>query len=114
MRLLIDENLSPRLAAALSDAFPGSIHVRDVGLKGAQDQRIWGFAAEHGYAILSKDDDFRSLSLLRGAPPKVIWLVIGNTSTTEILAILLRHSLTIQSFLDAAGTSLLTLRKTPA
>jgi predicted nuclease of predicted toxin-antitoxin system len=112
--LLIDENLSPRLAEALSDAFPGSIHVRDVGLKGAQDQRIWVYAAEHGYAILSKDDDFRSLSLLRGDPPKVIWLVIGNASTTEILEILLRHSLTIQSFLDEAGTSLLTLRKPPA
>jgi predicted nuclease of predicted toxin-antitoxin system len=111
MRLLIDENLSPRLALALSEAFPGSSQLRDVGLKGADDLTIWSFAAEHGYAILSKDDDFRSLSLLRGAPPKVIWLVIGNTSTSEILQLLLHHSTGIERFLHEAGTSLLTLRR---
>jgi predicted nuclease of predicted toxin-antitoxin system len=88
MRLLIDENLSPRLDPSLSGRFPGSVHVRDVDLKGVDDLRIWSFAGEHGYAILSKDDDFSSLSLLRGAPPKVI-----------------------QSFLQESGPSLLNLRK---
>ena len=111
MSLLIDENLSPRLALALADSFPGSIHVRDVGLTGADDLKIWSFAADRGYAILSKDDDFKSLSLLKGAPPKVIWLVIGNTSTDAILQLLLRHSAAIGSFLHEEGTSLLTLHK---
>ncbi len=111
MRLLIDENLSPRLALALVDSFPGSIHVRDVGLKGADDLKIWSFAADHGCAILSKDDDFKSLSLLRGAPPKVTWLVIGNTTTTAILQLLLNHSTALGSFLHEKSTSLLTLRK---
>lgn len=111
MRLLIDENLSPRLALALADSFPSSIHVRDVGLKGDDDLKIWSFAADHDYAILSKDDDFKSLSLLKGAPPKVIWLVIGNTSTGDILQLLLRHSTAIESFLHEEATSLLTLRK---
>ena len=111
MSLLIDENLSPRLALALADSFPGSIHVRDVGLKGADDLKIWSFASDRGYAILSKDDDFKSLSLLRGAPPKVIWLVIGNTTTGGILQLLLRHSTAIGSFLHEEATSLLTLRK---
>ncbi len=84
-RLLLDENLSPRLAAALSELFPGSVHVRD--------------------------DDFRGLSLLRGAPPKVIWLVVGNTSTAEILQILLNHTTAIEGFITEPTTSLLTLRK---
>jgi predicted nuclease of predicted toxin-antitoxin system len=70
MRLLIDENLSPRLALALADSFPGSIHVRDVGLKGADDLKIWSFAADHDYAILSKDDDFKSSAYSRALLPR--------------------------------------------
>ena len=37
MKLLFDENISPRLVAGLSDVFPGSVHVRDVGLARATD-----------------------------------------------------------------------------
>ncbi|EAQ69089.1 hypothetical protein SynRS9909_01669 [Synechococcus sp. RS9909] len=110
-RFLLDENLSPRLAAALSELFPGSVHVRDVQLRGQSDERIWAFAAEGGYAIVTKDDDFRGMSLLRGAPPKVIWLVVGNTSTAEILRILLAHTTAIKTFIAEPVTSLLTLRK---
>ncbi len=110
-RFLLDENLSPRLAAALSELFPGSVHVRDVQLKGQSDERIWAFAAEGDYTIVTKDDDFRGMSLLRGAPPKVIWLVVGNTSTAEILRILLAHTTAIETFITEPVTSLLTLRK---
>ena len=110
-RFLLDENLSPRLAAALSELFPGSVHVRDVQLKGQSDERIWAFATEGGYTIVTKDDDFRGMSLLRGAPPKVIWLVVGNTSTAEILRILLAHTTAIETFITEPVTSLLTLRK---
>jgi len=35
MKLLLDENLSFRLIAALSDLYPDSAHVREVGLLGA-------------------------------------------------------------------------------
>jgi predicted nuclease of predicted toxin-antitoxin system len=110
-RLLLDENLSPRLAAALSETFPGSVHVRDLQLKGQSDEQIWAVAAERGYTIISKDDDFRGMSLLRGAPPKVIWLVVGNTSTAELLNILLTHTTAIETFITEPVTSLLTIRK---
>lgn len=109
--LLLDENLSPKLTSALAERFPGSAHVRDVQLKGESDHRIWTFAAENGYTITTKDDDFRGLSLLRGSPPKVIWLVVGNTSTTEILRILLDNASAIENFINEPTTSLLTLRK---
>jgi predicted nuclease of predicted toxin-antitoxin system len=110
-RFLLDENLSPRLASALSEQFPGTVHVRDVQLKGESDHQIWSFAGENGYTIVTKDDDFRGLSLLRGAPPKVIWLVVGNTSTAEILQILLAHASEIKTFISEPTTSLLALRK---
>ena len=110
-RLLLEENLSPRLGSELSGQFPGSTHVRDVQLKGQSDHRIWEFAAENGYTIVTKDDDFRALSLLRGAPPKVIWLVVGNTSTVEVLRILMAHTTAVEAFINEPITSLLTLRK---
>ncbi len=49
--------------------------------------------------------------MLRGAPPQVIWLVVGNTSTAEILRILLAHTTAIDTFITEPVTSLLTLRK---
>ncbi len=109
--LLLDENLSPRLVNCLSMQFPGSIHVREAGLKGQSDEKIWSFAANNGFIITTTDDDFRSLSLLLGAPPKVIWLVVGNTSTAEILQILLANASAINTFIAEPITALLTLRK---
>jgi predicted nuclease of predicted toxin-antitoxin system len=110
-QLLFDENLSPRLPALLSDQFPGSRHVRDVGLRGATDQDIWNFAAAADFTIVTKDDDFRGLSLLRGAPPKVIWLVIGNCTTREILQVLTENGASLFNFIIEPSTALLALRK---
>ena len=110
-RLLFDENLSPRLTKVVADLFPGSQHIRDLGLKGANDQTIWTYAADHDFCIVTKDDDFRGLSLLKGAPPKVIWLIVGNTSTAEITRILMEAAPFVQDFLVDSATALLTLRR---
>jgi predicted nuclease of predicted toxin-antitoxin system len=55
-----------------------------LGLASATDQEIWAYAREQDFTVISKDNDFRSLSLVNGAPPKVIWLRIGNASTAGI------------------------------
>jgi predicted nuclease of predicted toxin-antitoxin system len=39
----------------------------------------------NGCALVSKDNDFRQLSFLYGAPPKIIWLS-GNAGTDAIAA----------------------------
>lgn len=52
MRLLLDQNLSPRLVPALADLFPDSTHVREVGLRAADDHAVWQDAAQHGFAIV--------------------------------------------------------------
>ena len=93
MKLLFDQNVSPRLVTGLSDMYPGSVHVRDVGLARANDAAIWGYARAHGLTIVSKDSDFHQVSFLRGPPPKVIWIRRGNCTTADIKA-LLRSSLT--------------------
>jgi predicted nuclease of predicted toxin-antitoxin system len=58
MKLLFDENLSPKLPRLLAAQYPGSLHLRDCGLKGAADEEIWEYARDNGFAIVSKDSDF--------------------------------------------------------
>ncbi len=84
MRLLFDENLSPQLVRRLADVFPGCVHVRDCGLKAVADDAVWRHAREQGLVIVSKDEDFRHLSFLQGAPPKVVGIDLGNCSTDLI------------------------------
>lgn len=74
MKLLFDQNLSPKLANRLADLFPDSSHVQSGGLDCASDERVWEYALRNGFAIVSKDEDYNNLSVLRGSPPKVIWL----------------------------------------
>ena len=59
MKLLFDQNLSPRLPLLLRDLYPGSVHVRELGLKDAEDAAIWDYARTHGIVIVSKDSDFQ-------------------------------------------------------
>ena len=84
MKLLFDEDLSPRLCAALRALYPGSAHVRDPGLKPAPDADVWTRAVQDGFTIVTKDADFRQRSLLYGYPPKVIWVALRNCSTKSI------------------------------
>lgn len=88
MKLLFDANLAPQLTKRLAGLYPGSAHVRDSALRA--DRAIWDFAASDGFVIVPKDSDFYHLSTVYGAPPKVVWLGIGNAGT-EVIAALLAH-----------------------
>lgn len=84
MKLLLDENLSERLLADLQRPFPGSTHVRLVGLDRADDKSVWTYAREHDFAIVTCDADFVEMSALFGWPPKVIWIRSANSPTRLI------------------------------
>ena len=88
MKLLFDQNLSHMLVGRLDDAFPDSDHVRNVGLREASDHAVWEYAREKGFAIVSKDEDFHQLSFLRGPPPKVVWVKLGNCTTDDVERVL--------------------------
>lgn len=109
-RLLFDENLSPRLVRRLASLFPDSQHVRDLGLRGCSDLELWSHAAQNGFVLVSKDDDFRQLSFLRGAPPKVVWLVVGNAGTEPIAGLLAVQRMRIEQFVADAEEALMILR----
>jgi predicted nuclease of predicted toxin-antitoxin system len=98
VKLLFDENVSPKLVGLLEEEYPGSAHVRDLGLKGAPDSRVWDHARENGFVIVSKDDDFRQRSFLQGAPPKVVWLQVGNAGTSPIADLLRERATQLHNF----------------
>lgn len=88
MQLLFDENLSPSLVTLLAAHFPGSVHVHGAGLGSATDEEVWTYARDHGLVVVSKDSDFLELSVLRGAPPKLVWLRVGNCTTAQLADVL--------------------------
>jgi len=55
MKLLFDQNLSPRLSQILAEDFPDSKHVLELGLDQTPDLDLWKFARDSGYCIVSKD-----------------------------------------------------------
>lgn len=107
MKLLFDQNLAPRLAHDLADLYPGSEHVRDVGLAEADDASVWTYAERNGFAIVSKDSDFQARSFLLGAPPKVVWIRAGNCPVSTIERLLRTHSAAVHTFDDDESASLL-------
>ena len=109
MKLLFDENLSPRLAARLADVYPGSAHVDQCGLGRANDQAIWQYAKDNGFTIVSKDSDFQERSVLHGCPPKLIWLRAANCTSAEIENLLRAAVLVIARFIQEDQESCLVL-----
>ncbi len=107
MKLLFDQNLSPRLVWRLADVFPDSQHVFPLGLHYASDEDVWRYARDHACIIVTKDIDFSELSTLRGFPPKVIWLGVGNCTTGEAEALLRRHQTAIRQLYAAPDTGTL-------
>jgi predicted nuclease of predicted toxin-antitoxin system len=98
VKLLFDQNLSDRLLRILANDFPASVHVRHVGLAGADDEDVWRYALDQRLVVTSKDSDFHQRSLVRGHPPKVVWIRSGNCTTDAIAQLLRRHRADIQAF----------------
>ena len=73
MKFLIDNALSPALAALLQQAGHDAIHVRSIGLQRADDDVIFERAAIENRIVVSADADFGTLLALRSSQqPSVI------------------------------------------
>ena len=91
MKLLFDHNLPPSLVSRLDDLFPLSEHVFALGLERASDLEIREFARQEGFVIVTKDADFSDLCVLRGFPPKIIWIRLGNCTVNDLEKLLRAH-----------------------
>ncbi len=99
MKLLFDQNLSHKLCQQLADLFPGSAHVKQIGLHRSGDFEVWLKAQGGGYVIVSQDSDFADLATFHGPPAKVIWLRGGNQNTRDIEQLFRTRYETILAFM---------------
>lgn len=110
MRLLFDENLSEALLPALADLYPGSIHVRTLGRGGASDMDVWALAVREGCILVTRDEDFLQLSVVRGAPPKVVWIGLGSCSNAVLASLLRGRYADIERFATHDEATFLAIR----
>lgn len=112
MKLLLDENLSHRLLEAIQDLFPGSVHVTQAGLsRSTPDRKIWDYALQNGFLILTADTDFVTLANVLGPPPKVILLENCDYPTAVAAQMIRANKVPIAEF-EKNREPFLILRKT--
>jgi len=94
MRFLIDQGVSPSLAAWLRSPAAGShqaAHVRERGMSAASDDQIFQMAAAESSVIVTVDLDFSRILALSGQNgPGIILFRAGNVSDAEMLVLLRR------------------------
>ena len=110
VRFLLDANLSWRSAKTLKNHFDDCFHVEDIGLSfPAKDTEIWTYARENGLLIVTNDEDFLHLSALKGFPPKVLLLRMGNQSRKFVEQTLINLKKQIEIFLESSEYGVLEL-----
>ena len=105
MKLLFDQNISPKITSQLSAEFRDAKQVRELGLENSSDLNIFLFAKSNGYSIVTFDSDFVDLSVLKGVPPQIIWLKTGNLTTKSIVQLLTSNKDLINDFLNQVFVS---------
>lgn len=99
LRLLLDANLSWRSIEVLKEHFDECFHVDSIGLNiPAKDLEIWDYAKKQNLIIVSNDEDFLNLLLIKGFPPKVILLKTGNLNRKDTEQLLIGAKAQIEEF----------------
>ena len=102
MKLLLDENLSWRMIKMLSPIFSEVVHSAELKIKQpADDILLWDYAKKNGFTIVSKDDDFMKIVLLRKAPLKLIYLKTYNLNTKKLVDLILENKDKIITFIHS-------------
>lgn len=100
MKLLFDQNISFRVVNRVQNNFTQARQVRQLGLENTSDIEIWQYAKDNDYTIVTFDSDFFDLCSIKGHPPKIIWLRLGNTSTNYIADIINQKAEMISDFIE--------------
>lgn len=85
MRFILDAQLPPGLVRSLADRFSVDVsHVRELGLRDADDLTIFQHAKATSAIVITKDSDFVELVHRHGAPPQIVWVTCGNTTNASL------------------------------
>ena len=106
MKLLLDQNLSPRLCDRLPEVWTDLVHVRAVGPAAGDDLAGWAYARQ--LTIVSKDGDFSALLPVRCAAQGHL-AGARQLSTSEIERRLRGHHQEIKTFVTEPDATLLVI-----
>ena len=102
-RFLVDNQLPDALARWLEAKGFSAQHVLALQLAQSTDEVIWQHAAQTESVIVSKDEDFARMTVLRPEPVAVVWLRMGNCRTPMLLATMERAWPAIKEQLEGGG-----------
>ena len=75
-----------------------------MGLENASDSLLFDYAKQNGFSIVTFDSDFLDLNIIRGIPPKIIWLRTGNLTTRSVAHLLNPNIKLVRNFLESQQT----------
>jgi predicted nuclease of predicted toxin-antitoxin system len=101
MKLLLDQNISFRVVKRLREHFSDVQSVRENKLEDADDIKIWEHALRNDFTIVTFDEDFFNIQLLKGFPPKIIWFKTGNLGKNQFADFLIAQKDVICSFVES-------------
>ncbi len=107
MRILLDANLSVRVAHELKSHDFDTVHVADVGLLDATDEAIMDWAAANGCVVVTADSDFPMLlALSEASNPSVVLLRDMAEQTADVhIRLLVANLASIETELDEGAVA---------
>ena len=112
MKLLIDMNLTPKLADLLTSRGIESAHWYGIGAADAADTEIMRYALQHGYVVVTCDLDFSAiLSATQGIKPSVIKVRIQNIPWSDLADIVVQSVRQSATELEAGAILTIDARK---
>ncbi|MDS4022256.1 MAG: DUF5615 family PIN-like protein [Candidatus Competibacter sp.] len=89
MRVLCDVHIPYRLVNRLRELGVDATHVNRI-LDGSEtrDSAIAAYVDANDMLLVTKDSDFRDSHLLSGSPKRILRIVLGNLSNTELIELL--------------------------
>ena len=111
MKLLLDANISWRVAKIVSPYFAECIHINTIfSTTSVTDISIWNYALDESYLIVTNDEDFLNLLLVKGFPPKIILLRTGNQNNLQLAQLIIKHKTDIEQLFYSDELGILELR----